>query len=229
LFKTGMIWPGLDRLIDVGEGLRLDPLAGIDDQERAFAGGQGSAHLVGKIDMARRVHQVEDIGFAVLGPIFEADSLRLDRDAALALELHLVEHLLLHLTRLEPAGGLDQPVGQGRFPMVDMGDDREIADPVERSHAGASIGAGWRGINTGTALQGCERDIQRRRGRNQSIVVAGKLDLLALCVKISHRCQMQRIQGPNSYGKRRQCPHQGPLVQLDKIYPIEPRLGARAM
>jgi len=31
----------LDRLVDVGEGLRLDPLRGVDDQERAFAGGEG--------------------------------------------------------------------------------------------------------------------------------------------------------------------------------------------
>ena len=29
------------------------------------------------------------------------------------------------------AGGLDQPVGQGGFPMVDMGDDGEVADMVD--------------------------------------------------------------------------------------------------
>ena len=59
--------PGLDRLIDIGEGLRLDPLARIDDQQRALAGGERAADLVGEIDMARRVHQVEDIVLAVLG------------------------------------------------------------------------------------------------------------------------------------------------------------------
>ena len=47
------------------------------------------------------------------------------------------EHLLLHLAQLEPAGGLDQPVGERRFAMVDMGDDGEIADMVEgRGHGG---------------------------------------------------------------------------------------------
>ena len=30
----------LDRLIDVGEGLRLDALRGVDDQQRAFARGE---------------------------------------------------------------------------------------------------------------------------------------------------------------------------------------------
>ncbi len=41
------------------------------------------------------------------------------------------EHLLLHLARLEAAGGLDQPVGERRLAVIDMGDDREIADVVE--------------------------------------------------------------------------------------------------
>jgi hypothetical protein len=43
------------------------------------------------------------MGLAVLGAVFEAHGLRLDRDAALALELHIVEHLLAHLARFEPA------------------------------------------------------------------------------------------------------------------------------
>ena len=43
LLSTGTIsWPGLDRLIDIGERLRLDALARIDDQERALAGGEAS-------------------------------------------------------------------------------------------------------------------------------------------------------------------------------------------
>ncbi len=128
--------PGLDRLIDIGQRLRLDPLAGIDDEERAFAGGERPAHLIGEIDMARRVHQVEDVAFAVLGAVFEAHGLRLDGDAALALQFHAVQDLLAHLARGKPARGLDQPVGQGRFAVVDMGDDRKIADVAERGHRG---------------------------------------------------------------------------------------------
>ena len=56
----------LDRLVDVGQGLRLDPLGGVDDQQGALAGGEAAAHLIGEIDMAGRVHQVEDVGLAVL-------------------------------------------------------------------------------------------------------------------------------------------------------------------
>ena len=81
--------------------------------------------------MARRVHQVEHIGLAVLGLVVEAHGLRLDGDAALLLDVHVVEHLLGHLALGQAAGALDQPVGQRRFAMVDMGDDREIADAGE--------------------------------------------------------------------------------------------------
>ena len=56
--------------------------------------------------------------------------LQLDRDAALALEIHLVEELLLHLAHLHGLGQLQQTIGQRGLAMVDMGDDAEIADVV---------------------------------------------------------------------------------------------------
>ena len=49
----------VDRLIDIGERLRLDALARIDHQQRAFAGRQAADHLIGEVDMAWRVDQVE--------------------------------------------------------------------------------------------------------------------------------------------------------------------------
>jgi multidrug efflux pump subunit AcrA (membrane-fusion protein) len=76
------------RLIDVGQRLGLDALRGVDHQQRAFAGGQRAADLIGEVDVAGRVHQVEDIGLAVLGLVVEAHGLRLDGDAALALDIH---------------------------------------------------------------------------------------------------------------------------------------------
>jgi hypothetical protein len=124
-------------VIDVGKGLRLDALAGIDDQQRAVDGGHRAADLVGEVDMAGRVDEVEDVGLAVLRLVGQPDGLRLDGDAALALDFHRVEHLLLHLAQLQPARALDQPVGQGRLAVVDMRDDGEIADVIEgRGHQG---------------------------------------------------------------------------------------------
>src|SRR5205814_9278820 len=110
------------------ERLRLDTLDGVDHQQRTLAGGERAVHLVGKIDVAGRVDQVEDVVLAVARLVFEADGLRLDGDATLALDIHRIEHLLDHLALFEPAGELDQPVGQGGLAVVDVGDDREIAD-----------------------------------------------------------------------------------------------------
>ena len=63
---------GIDRVIDIGERLRLDALAGIDHQQRALAGGEAAVHLVGEVDMAGRVDQVEDVVLAVASPCSSA-------------------------------------------------------------------------------------------------------------------------------------------------------------
>ena len=200
--------PGLDRLIDIGQGLRLDPLAGVDDQQRALAGGQGAADLIGEIDMPRRVHQIEDIALTVLGAVLQSNGLRLDGDAALALELHVVEHLLAHLARLEPAAGLDQPVGQGRLAVVDMRDDREIADLAERGHARPNIGVRRRRINAGRSEAAShkrgERDAERLRRGQQAVVVAGKLHRLASPRKksIVARCSASSVRTGMGHGSK---------------------------
>ena len=89
--------PGIDRLIDIGQGLGLDALAGIHHQQRAFAGGQAARHFIAEVHMAGRVHQIEDIVLAVGGLVIQPHGLGLDGDAALALDIHGIEHLVLHL------------------------------------------------------------------------------------------------------------------------------------
>src|SRR3546814_6697016 len=69
------------------------------------------------------------------GGVAEPHGLRLDGDAALALQLHRVEHLLLHLAVAEAAAELDQAVGQGGLAMVDVSDDREVTDVGQVGHA----------------------------------------------------------------------------------------------
>jgi len=123
---------GVERVIDVGERLRLDALAGVDHEQRAFTGRQRARNLVGEVDMAGGVDQVEDIGLAVPGFIGQPHRLGLDGDAALALDVHGIEHLLLHLAVLQAPGFLDQPVGQRRFAMVDMRNNGEVADVGNR-------------------------------------------------------------------------------------------------
>ena len=122
---------GVEGVIDVGQRLRLDPLARVDHQERALACGERARHFVGEVDVAGRVHKVEDVRFPVLGPVFEAHGLRLDGDAALALDVHEIEHLLDHLPLRHRPRLLDKSVGERRLAMVDMGDDREVSDILD--------------------------------------------------------------------------------------------------
>ena len=122
----------LQRQVEVGQGLRLDALRGVDEQHRALARGQGSRHLVGEVDVPRGVDHVEHVGHA--GPRArgrrprQPDRLRLDRDPALALDVHPVEVLRAHLPGLDDPGHLEHPVGERRLAVVDVGDDAEVAD-----------------------------------------------------------------------------------------------------
>ncbi len=118
----------VDGLVDVGQCLRLHALRGVHHQQRPFHGGERAVHLIGEVHVAGRVDEVERVGLPIQRRIGEAHGLRLDGDAALALDVHIVEHLIRHLARGQSAGDLDQPVGERGLAMVDMGDDGEVAD-----------------------------------------------------------------------------------------------------
>src|SRR5438132_9698984 len=65
-----------------------------------------------------------------MGRVDHPYGLQLDRDPALALEVHRVEDLVLHVALADRAGVLEQAVRQRRFAVVDVGDDAEV--PHER-------------------------------------------------------------------------------------------------
>lgn len=117
----------VESLIHIGQRLRLHTLRRIHNEQGALTGGQRAGDLVAEIHMARRVHKVELIFNAVPGLIGEAHGLGLDGDAALALDVRVVEDLLAHLALIQPAAGLDQAVGQCRLAVIDMRDDREVS------------------------------------------------------------------------------------------------------
>jgi len=153
--------------VDVGEGLGLDALGSINDEEGAFAGGEGAGDFVGEVDVAGGVDEVELVGAGgersqwfrssyeslrtnggrpegVRGPS-HADGGGFDGDAALAFEVHGVEDLFGHLARGNGAGELEEAVGEGGFAVVDVGDDAEVADPPEVGH-GAGLGGHGLGL-----------------------------------------------------------------------------------
>jgi hypothetical protein len=123
----------LDRRVAVRHRLRFHTLRRVDDQQRAFARRERARHLVREVDVPRRVDQVEVVALAVARLVRQRRGLRLDRDSALALEIHRVEDLLAHLARREAAAALDEAVCQRRLAMVDVGDDRKVADELHVS------------------------------------------------------------------------------------------------
>ena len=69
--------------------------------------------------------------------VIEPNALEFDRDTPLAFDVHRIEVLGSHFPRVDRATQLEQAVRQGGLAMVDVGDDAEIADTVERGHEGS--------------------------------------------------------------------------------------------
>ena len=99
--------------VEVRDRLGLDALRRVDDQQGPFARGDGARHLVGEVDVPRRVDQVERVALAVAGRVLHLDGVALDGDALFA---------------LERVGLFEQAVGKGALSVVDMGYDAEVAD-----------------------------------------------------------------------------------------------------
>ena len=113
----------LDRQVGVCERLGLDSLRRVDDEQRAFAGLQRAGDLVREVHVPGRVDQVQLVTLPE-----DAHRLRLDRDPPLPLELHRVEQLLLHVPVRDRVCHLKDAIGERRLAMVDVRDDREVAD-----------------------------------------------------------------------------------------------------
>ena len=73
--------------------------------------------------MTWRINEMKGVAFPI-----NTNVLRLDRDASFTLEVHRVEILSLHVARLNSACHLKDAVREGRLAMVNVGNDREIAD-----------------------------------------------------------------------------------------------------
>jgi len=128
---------GVDREVGVGDGLGLHALGGVDHEQRALARRERARDLVGEVHVPGRVDEVQLVGLAVARLVEHAHGLRLDGDPALALEVHGVEELRAHGPGIHRVGHLEDAIRQRRLAVVDVGDDREVADVrlVHASHA----------------------------------------------------------------------------------------------
>ena len=78
--------------------------------------------------MARRIDQIKNILVPVLRPVDKPHGLGLDRDAPLPLKLHIVKHLILHLSVRQKPGLFNDPVRQRGFAVIDVRDYTKISD-----------------------------------------------------------------------------------------------------
>src|SRR5258708_30062975 len=152
-----------------------------------------------EISVARSCDVVQLVALAVASSIRQSDGMELDRDPTLALQVHAVEDLVLHVALADRPGELEKPVGQGRFPVIDVGDDAKVA------HAGLA-GCGHEqmlvGFVTGPEVSTCERGSRprgfdfcgwnyssaQRRRLSRPCHEAGGLSIVgAACARVRHQ------------------------------------------
>ena len=151
LLSTGMIVQVvLQREVEVGQRLRLDALRGVDEQDRALAGGERAGDLVGEVDVAGGVDHVEHVGRAcrprrVHGIRTAWLLIVMPRSRSMSIRSRYCARIA---AVVDDAGELQHPVGQRRLAVVDVGDDAEVADQLRRR------GGGWSGCGRGVTRAG---------------------------------------------------------------------------
>ncbi len=80
--------------------------------------------------MTRCIDEIQLVQLPVFCMVTHPHRIQLDRNAALAFQIHRVEDLLAHEPLVERPGELDKSVGKRRFAVVDVGDNAEITDMI---------------------------------------------------------------------------------------------------
>ncbi len=120
----------LERLAQHEARLRQRALARVDQQQHAVDHRQAALDLAAEVGVAGRVDDVD------LRPaVADGRVLGENRDALLALEIARIHDAILHVLVLAERAGLPQHrVDQRRLAMVDVGDDRHVADVGSLCH-----------------------------------------------------------------------------------------------
>ena len=99
----------------------------VNQKERPFAGGNRAGNLVRKINVTRRIDKVQLVVVTVFRFVRNGNRLTFYRNAALALNIHVVENLVFHFALVDDVRFLNQTVGQRRFSVVDVRNNAKIA------------------------------------------------------------------------------------------------------
>ena len=116
--------------VAVGQRLGFHALAGIHHQDGTLTGSQAAADFVLKVNVARRVDQVELVFLAVIGVVVHGNGAGFDGNAALAFQLHVVQNLVLHGALVHAVGQLQNTVRQCGLAVVNVGNDTKVANIV---------------------------------------------------------------------------------------------------
>jgi hypothetical protein len=81
--------------------------------------------------MSRCVDQVQDILLTILGGVVHAGRLQFNGNPPLSLKVHIVQHLSFHVPIADGPSGLQETIGQGGFPVVNVSNDGKVADPAD--------------------------------------------------------------------------------------------------
>ena len=82
--------------------------------------------------MARGIDQIQVVDLAIIGLVLQRSGLCLDGYPTLFFDVHRVEHLRLHFSIAQSTAALNQSIGQCRFAMIDVRDDRKISDVLHQ-------------------------------------------------------------------------------------------------
>ena len=129
---------------NIANGLGFHPLCRVNEEQRTFARGETARDLIRKIDMSRRINEIEFVNLTIWRRVIHANGVRFDGNTPLALEVHAIEHLILHLKFAQRLRLLEQAVGQGRFSVVNMRDNGKISNILKIHIFVLQI---WKGVN----------------------------------------------------------------------------------
>ena len=83
--------------------------------------------------MAGSINQIQNILLPVTMIIINLNGMALDGDAFFSFQVHIVQHLVHHISFADGVGNLQKPVSQGGFAVVNMCDDAKVTDVLQLS------------------------------------------------------------------------------------------------
>ena len=111
----------LYRHIEVRYRLRLHALRSIHHKHGTFTGRYRTTDFITEVHVSRSIDQVEGIPLMI-----HLDGMALNRNTTFLLQVHVVEHLILHIPNIHRSGELQHTIGQGTFPVVYVRNNTKI-------------------------------------------------------------------------------------------------------